>query len=190
VLQGSYQEYTHAYLPQEKFDEVVRSDHWTFARLGDEYLALYSWRDPDWVTYDTEAFDTNGLKKPFELIADGGPNNVWITEIGSKGADGSFEEFRKAITSNEPEIRPLGDPTVFSTAFDVSWNSPSQGPITFGWDAPLTVNGTEQPIADYPRIESPWARVPFDSTNYVIKGGKHTLRLDVSAPSRESDADA
>ncbi len=190
VLQGSYQEYTHAYLPQEKFDEVVRSDHWTFARLGDEYLALYSWRDPDWVTYDTEAFDTNGLKKPFELIADGGPNNVWITEIGSKGADGSFKEFRKAITSNEPEIRPLGDPTVFSTAFDVSWNSPSQGPITFGWDAPLTVNGTEQPIADYPRIESPWARVPFDSTNYVIKGGKHTLRLDVSAPSRESDADA
>ena len=115
---------------------------------------------------------------------------MWITEIGSKGADGSFEEFRSAITSNEPEIRPLGDPTVFSTAFDVSWNSPSQGPITFGWDAPLTVNGTEQPIADYPRIESPWARVPFDSTNYVIKGGKHTLRLDVSAPSRESDADA
>jgi hypothetical protein len=188
VLQGSYQLYTHAYLPQEKFDEVVRDEHWTFARLGDEYLALYSWRTPDWVTYDPDAFDTNGLKEPFELVADGGPNNVWITEIGSAGADGSFDEFRKAITANEPVVRPLGDPNVVTTAFDVDWVSPSQGPMTFGWDRPLTVNGTEQPIAEYPRIESPWARVPFDSTSYVIKSGKETLRLDVTAPSRESSA--
>ena len=190
VLQGSYQPYTHAYLPQEKFDEVVRADHWTFARLGDAYLALYSWRDPSWVTYDPTAFDTNGLKKPFELVADGGPNNVWITEIGSKGADGSFDEFRKAITANEPQVRPLGDPTVYSTAFDVSWTSPSEGPITFGWDQPLTVNGTDQPIADYPRIESPWARVAFDSTQYVVESGKQSLRLDVDAPSRASSGDA
>jgi len=190
VLQGSYMEYTHAYLPQERFDEVAADGNWTFARLGDEYLALYSWRDTTWVTYDPATTDTNGLTKPFELLADGGPNNVWITEIGSKGASGTFEEFQASITANDPVVRPLGDPEQNTTAFDVSWVSPSQGPMSFGWDQPLTVNGTEQPLGDYPRIESPWARVPFDSTDYVIESGAATLRLDVTTPSRESSADA
>lgn len=189
VLQGSYQEHTHAYLPQEKFDEVVRADHWTFARLGDQYLALYSWRTPEWVTYDS-TYDTNGLKQPFELVANGGPNNVWITEIGSKPVDGSFADFQKAIVANDPKVTPLGDPEENTTAFDVDWVSPTQGAMSFGWDKPLTAGGTEQPLGDYPRIDSPWAKVPFDSTSYVIKSGKHTLRLDASAPSRSSSGDA
>jgi len=188
VLQGSYMEYTHAYLPQERFDEVVRADHWTFARLGDEYLAIYSWREPSWVTYDTEVFDTNGLVEPFELVADGGPNNVWVTEIGSTGSHGTFGEFRAAIVEHPVQVRPLGDPNVYSTGFDVTWTSPSQGRIEFGWDRPLTVNGAVQPLSDYPRIESPWARVPFDSTDFVIKSGEHTLRVDVTEPSREPSA--
>ena len=37
---GSYMPYTHAYLPQDHFDEVVDDGGWTFARLGDEYLAI------------------------------------------------------------------------------------------------------------------------------------------------------
>ena len=37
------------------------------------------------------------MTKPFELVADGGPNDVWITELGSKGADGSFDDFQAAI---------------------------------------------------------------------------------------------
>ncbi len=129
------------------------------------------------------------MQQPFELLADGGPNNVWITEIGSKGASGTFAEFQRAITAHQPVVRPLGDPEVNSTGFDVDWTSPSQGPVTFGWDKPLTVAGTRQRIADYPRIASPWASVPFDSTKYVIKGGRHTLRLDVTAPSRKSSGD-
>ncbi len=185
ALTGSYQEYTHAYLPQEKFDEVVRADNWTFARLGDEYLALYSWRTPSWVTYDS-TFDTNGLKLPYVWWANGGPNNVWKTGYGAKDGDGTFADFQQAITANQPVVRPLGDPEVNSTGFDVDWTSPSQGPITFGWDKPLMVSGTDQPIADYPRIDSPWAQVPFDATDYVITGGKHSLHLDVTAPSRES----
>jgi hypothetical protein len=190
VLQGSYQPYTHAYFPQDHFDEVVSAGNWTFGRLGDEYLALYSWRTPRWQTYDPSEYDTNGLTKPFELVADGGPNNVWITEIGSKRADGTFAEFRDAITAHDPQVTPLGDPAEYSTGFDVTWTSPSLGPLTFGWDTPLTAGGVEQPLADYPRIDAPWAQVPFGSTAYVIKSGKQTLRLDVSKPSRESTADA
>ena len=187
-LRGSYQPYTHAYLPQDHFDEVVTSGHWTFARLGDEYLALYSWRTPEWVTYDPATYDTNGMTEPFELVAKGGPNNVWITEIGSKSAAGSFEEFRAAIEASEPVVTPLGDPAVFSTGFDVEWTSPSLGEIGFGWDRPLVVDGDEVPLDDYPRIDSPWAEVPFDSTSYDIRAGGERLQLDGTKAVRRSSA--
>lgn len=185
-LRGSYMDYTHAYLPQDAFDEVARSGRWTFARLGDNYLALYSWRPPEWVTYDPARYDTNGLTKPFELVAAGGPNNVWITEIGSAAQHGSFAAFQQAIAANEPEVHPLGDPDDDSTAFDVSWASPSAGPITFGWDAPLVVDGATQALGDYPRIDAPWGRVPFDSTSYDLRAGGHSLRIDTTKPSRTS----
>jgi hypothetical protein len=187
-LRGGYMPYTHAYLPQDAFDEVTSEGNWTFARHGDDYLALWSWRTPHWVTYDPAKVDTNGLKKPFELVADGGPNDVWITEIGSKRADGSFADFRAAIAAHEPKVTPLGDPATYSTAFDVEWTSPTQGPITFGWDRPLTADGAEQPLSGYPRIDSPWAQVPFDSTTYDIAAGGETLHLDVTKPARRASA--
>lgn len=189
VLQGSYQPYTHAYLPQDHFDEVTDSGNWTFARLGDNYLALYSWRKPAWVTYDRATTDTNGLTKPFELVANGGPNDVWITEIGSKAAAGSFAEFQSAIQANQPVITPLGDPANSSTGFDVAWTSPSQGPIAFGWDRPLTVGGSDQALSGYPRIDSPWAHVAFDSTVYDISAGQASLHLDAAMPARTSSSD-
>ena len=190
VLQGSYEPYTHAYLPQDHFDEVVSAGNWTFARLGDQYLALYSWRTPHWVTYDPKTTDTNGLKKPFELVADGGPNNVWLTEIGSKADAGTFAEFQRAIAANQPVVTPLGDPSVYKTGFDVSWTSPSQGPLTFGWDKPLTVGGKDEALSGYPRIDAPWAQVPFDSTSYAIADGKQSLKLDVTKPTRVSSGNA
>ena len=189
-LQGSYQPYTHAFLPQDHFDEVVSSGRWTFARSGGEYLALYSWRTPEWVTYDPAVVDTNGMTRPFELVAPGGPNNVWITELGSEATNGSFDRFRSSIESVEPVITPLGDPGAYSTGFDVEWTSPTEGRITFGWDRPLVVDGNEVPISGYPRIDSPWADVPFDSTSYEIRAGDHSLSLDVPGPTRRSSGDA
>lgn len=189
TLQGSYQPYTHAYLPQDHFDEVTQEGRWTFARSGDAYLALYSWRDTGWMSYDPAEVDTNGLTKPFELVASGGPNNVWITEIGHAESHGTFDEFRAAIAANEPVVTPLGDADESTTAFDVEWTSPSVGDVSFGWDSPLVVGGDERSLDDYPRIDSPWASVPFDTERYVIKGGRHTLRLDAAGPTRESSAD-
>ena len=124
-----------------------------------------------------------------ELVASGGPNNVWITEVGHADSHGSFEEFQAAIQEHEPVVTPLGDPDVSTTGFDIEWTSPSVGEVSFGWDAPLVVDGEERDLADYPRIDSPWAQVPFDSTSYVVKSGRHTLRLDTGTPSRESSAD-
>lgn len=189
-LQGGYQDYTHAYFPREHFDEVVSVGNWTIGRLDDTYLALWSWRPTRWQRYDPAEYDTNGLTEPFELVADGGPNNVWITEVGTAATHGTFEGFVEAVTTSEPAVTPLGDPAVHSTGFDVAWTSPTQGEITVGWDAPLVVAGAEQALRGYPRIDAPWAKVPFDSTGYVIASGEHRLRLDVTEPVRDSTGDA
>ncbi len=47
-----YLPYTHAYFPQERFNEVVQSGGWTFGRKGSGYVALFSWRPAHWRTYD------------------------------------------------------------------------------------------------------------------------------------------
>ena len=192
-LQGSYVESTHAYFPQERFDEVTTVGNWVLGRVGDNYVALYSWRPLRWVSYDPAEYDTDKMTEPFELVADGGPNNVWITELGSAGEYATFEAFVAAITANEPVVTPLGDAAVFSTGFNVEWVSPSQGLVEFGWERPFTVGtpdaATTVELSEYPRIDAPWAQVAFDSTAYDIEAGGETLHLDVVARTRRSSGD-
>src|SRR5262249_19687370 len=95
-----YQNFTHAYFPQDAFDEVTQRGNWTFGRKGDGYVALWSARPTRWVQYDGVTHPTRGMTKPFELIADGGPDNVWITEVGRKTEwqdKGGFDGFVEAV---------------------------------------------------------------------------------------------
>ncbi len=93
----SYLDYTHAYFPQERFDEVVQADGWTFGKRGDGYVALWSWRPTHWRTYDDPGIFTHGLTRSFDLVADGGADNTWITQVGDAQTFGSFEQFRDAV---------------------------------------------------------------------------------------------
>jgi hypothetical protein len=72
-----YEPYTHAYFPQDHFDEVVRDGHWTFARFRDGFVGLYSWRPPA-RRHGSRSPPTAGAI--FDLIASG--RNVWIVECG------------------------------------------------------------------------------------------------------------
>ena len=87
-----YQDFTHAYVPQDRFDEVVQDGNWTFVRKGDGYIALWSWRAPTWRAYDPAIYPTDGMVKPFDLVAEGGPDNVWIVEVGDATSADSFED--------------------------------------------------------------------------------------------------
>ena len=101
-------ERTHAYFPRNNFDEVVQRNGWTFGRLGDGYLALYSARPTTWTVV--------GEYANRELVADGGAENVWITELGSVADDGSFAAFVDRIAGGtvdaawtEPQLVGGGD---------------------------------------------------------------------------------
>ncbi len=127
-----YEPYTHAYVPQDRFDAVVQDGAWTFARRGDGYVALYSYRPSEWIINDPAVVATDGMMKPFDLRATGGSDNVWIVECGRRADAGSFEQFRAAISAAAIAVtaRPAGA-TGLSGGFDVAYDSPSQGMMTF-----------------------------------------------------------
>ena len=54
----------------------------------------------EWIVYDPNEYATNGMIEPFDLRANGGPNNVWIAECGRVAEWGSFTAFREAIAAS------------------------------------------------------------------------------------------
>lgn len=181
--------YTHAYFPQDHFDEVTQhtangEGTWTFGRKGDGYVALYSYRPVEWISYDPNEIATNGMVKPFDLRANGGPNNVWIVECG-RAADGqTFEQFQAAVAAAAVTVTPKGALTSTNTAFDVTYQSPSQGAVTFGWDAPFTVGGATIPLDDARRFNNPFAQSEYNGQSTHIEVDGYGLDLDVAAGTR------
>jgi hypothetical protein len=165
-----YEPYTHAYFPQDHFDEVVRDGHWTFGRFRDGYIALYSWRIAEFVDHGPSV-PTDGMTRPFDLVADGGPDDVWIVECGRAADWGSFAAFEEAVRSAPVQVTAVADglpPGAIPPFFEVVYDSPSQGRIEFSWTGPLLVRGQEVPITGYPRWDDPWAHVPFQEKNLYL----------------------
>jgi hypothetical protein len=177
---------THAYFPQAHFDEVVKQGSWTLARKDDAYVALYSRNATGWRAGQPEVYDNQGL--PFDLAAPFFVQNVWIIEMGSLSEWGSFEAFRDAILSAGVTTAPLADQggDGLGDGFDVSYDSPSQGPMSFGWHAPLVVRGQEVALSDYPRFDNPFVRTEFGETRYQIREGEYELLLDFALDLRRA----
>ncbi|HEX5096961.1 MAG TPA: hypothetical protein VFX21_13135 [Acidimicrobiia bacterium] len=164
-----YLDYTHAYFPQEYFDEVVQEGNWTFGRKGDGYVALWSQRPPTWREHDPNVVFTHGLTRPFDLVAMGGAQNVWIAEVGDAAKWETFDAFKAAITAA---------PVTVDADLNVDYTSPTEGHMRFGSTGPLTVNDTEVDLHPTARIDNPFVTVPFEGKTYEIKAGDDTLTLD------------
>jgi len=174
----SYLDYTHAYFPQEYFDEVRQSGNWTFGRKGDGYVALWSQRAPEWRTHDPAKVFTHGLTKPFDLVARGGPDNVWIVEMGDAAKWKTFDAFRRAITDASVKVAA-------GAAHAVDYTSPTEGRMTFGFSKPLTVAGKGIDLHPSSRLDNPYVQVPFEGKRYDVKAGDTSLLLDFDAWTRK-----
>jgi len=183
-----YRQETHAYVPHAHFDEVVQEGNWTFARKGDGYVALFSLLPTGWRGGQPDVFENAGL--PFDLVASGSAQNVWITECGRAAEWGSFAGFRSAFSGATVTARPLGDVDGdrMPDGYDVEYASPSQGRMTFGWHAPLVVAGVEVSLTDYDRFENPFVRTAFEKTRYEVRDGRYGLILDFATGEREASA--
>src|SRR4030095_3884416 len=174
-----WEPYTHAYFPQDHFDAVVQEGNWTFGRKGDGYVALFSWRPTRWLLYDPMGYATNGLVKPFGLLAEGGADNVWLVECGRAADWGSFDAFRAAIMQASVAVtpRPSTEPSPLSAGFDVRYDSPSQGPVTFGSTGDFTVGGQVIALRDFPRFDNPFAQVAFPAAQIHVGYAGNELHL-------------
>jgi hypothetical protein len=173
-----YRPFTHAYVPQDHFDEVRQDGNWTVAAKDGGYIALWSWRTPTWRVYDPAVHATRGMEQPFDLVAEGGPDNVWIVEVGSRETDGDLDAFMAALTAQDPEV------TRDDAGFAVRWTSPSSGAVEFSTDGPFVVEGEEQPLADFPRHESPWGSIDHLATAYRLEGDGASWAVDAEGWTR------
>lgn len=189
-----YEALTHAYFPQDHFDEVDQSGGWTFGRLGDAYVALWSWRPTIWQDLPPEelallppSVQHGPVARSFDLVAPGGAENVWIVECGRAADWGSFEAFRSAILAAPVTVATTPDASVpAGVSFDVVYASPSQGELRFGWEGPLVVRGEVVAIADYPRMSNPWVHAERGDPVMRFQRNDAFLELDWQAPSRRA----
>ncbi|MFZ4516829.1 MAG: twin-arginine translocation signal domain-containing protein [Microthrixaceae bacterium] len=174
----SYRPYTHAYFPQDRFDEVVETAGWVCGRKGDAYVALWSERPTQWRTYDPATYATDGMTRPFDLLAPGGADNAWVVEVGRAADHGSFAAFVAAVAAAAPSVvRSPG-------RIDVTYVSPSEGELRFGTQGGFTVKGAASPLRDHPRHSSPWAEQCANGEGFDISDGEVRLQLDVAHAGR------
>jgi len=174
--------YTHAWLPRDKFDEVVERDGWVFARKGAGYLALrsqnpYFWREKAQQNAvkpkgkNLSARDALYYARPEdegrELLADGA-RNIWVCQLGREANDGTFSDFVDRITSAEIVFKGMS----------VRFDSPGNGLISFCWEGPFTVDGVEIALKDYRRYDNPFMQADFGSDEIRVAAGERRLSLN------------
>jgi len=175
----SHMWFTHAYFPQHAFDEVRELGGWVFGRHGDGYVALLSMNPMRW---EDPRPDVNALIRPvgvdedlsplapYELVALG-PKNVWICELGNPSTHGSFDDFCRQVA----KASVSGDPLA------MEYVSPSVGRVEFGWEGPLTVDGQEVSLHDYPRFGNPYCHAPWDTRQFLIRHNDLELALNLGS---------
>jgi hypothetical protein len=181
----SYEPYTHAYFPTEHFDEVRREGHWTLGRRRGAYVALWSWRMPGWRRHDPAATYTAGLTGEFDLVAEGGADNVWIVEVGDVDRSGSFDAFCSAVTAagveaSAPEWAADGP----HPGFDIRYDSTAEGAIEIRPGEPLVVDGVPVSLTHEWRFDNPYTSVARGDTNVPILDDRGGWQLDLAAGTR------
>jgi hypothetical protein len=173
-----YQPLTHAFFPTERFDEVIEGDGWTAGRRGDGFVALWSWRPTAWTDPAGPEATVPWLQDRYDLVAAGGPDNVWVVEVGSQDLDGDFAEWVRTLRAAPPEVERAAD------RLAVHHRSPAAGDLRFGTEGPLVLDGAEVPLGDHPRHDSRWATIRPGARQLEIRADGHRLELDFDARRR------
>lgn len=158
LMEKSLQKYTHEYLPEDKFEKVVINDRYAFAKHGNTFVALIGLNP---LKYGTP--NENGIKD--DLLQDG-QETYWITEVGTAGFEGSFDNFINRIKSN----------TVTYADKQLTYQS-AGNTYNLTYKKSFTINGRDVDT-NYSRMDSPYASVSRKPTVIDINYGGKSLHLD------------
>ncbi|WP_432559761.1 hypothetical protein [Granulicoccus sp. GXG6511] len=177
---ANYQPFTHAFFPQQHFDEVRSVGAWTVARKGEGYVALWSHRPTRWAVSRP---NPAGLTAPYDLVAEGGAGNVWIAEVGTEDHWGDFDSFVTAVTDSEVGAIDLGTIAGIPRGYVVRYHSPTEGVLTYATDGPLTQDADEVDQRFAERIASPWVTASTDEA-WTIRHGDAAFVVELSTGRR------
>jgi hypothetical protein len=149
---------THCFFEQERFDEVRFAGNWAFARVHEGYIGIHSLHGMQ--------VGTHGQYAGRELVCSA-QENTWLVECGRKADWGTFDAF----------VNALAGALVTESEGTITYESPSIGSFTTGWDVQPTVDGQPTQLAGYPLVDSPWAYSRFGSGELVVRYGGQTYDI-------------
>lgn len=164
--------FTHAWFPRDKFDEVLETKGWIFARKGKGYIALrsqnkYFWNMESEIPYLPMPIRQHEEDKLREVIVPS-KKNIWICQMGCEADDGRFFDF----------VETLSGAGIAFSGMNVEFQSPGNGLVRFGWDGGFSVDGVTIQLHDYPRYENPYVKAEFNADEVNISMGRHELSLN------------
>jgi hypothetical protein len=181
----AYEPYTHAFFPTECFDEVDTIGGWTFGRRREAYVALWSWRPVSWREHDPAQVFTNGLLEPFDLVADGGADNVWIVEVGDRDQWESFAAFQQALGAAEVAVDDPGwDRAGPHPGFAVTFRSPTQGLLEVLAGGGQRIDGEVVDPPGTDRFANPYTHIARGTTAFAIEDAAGAWLLDLANGTR------
>lgn len=151
-----FPDFTYAYFPAGKFDQVEIHDRYAFGKKGDVYCAFIAMNP---LRYKTEERN--------ELVQQSA-ETYWITEAGSLTEDGSFETFRDRVLTNKISYNPHRKHLEYRSGNNVY-------SLEFGGD--FLVNGALADL-DYDRYESPYCQSPRKPDSLLFLFNGKSLLLD------------
>ena len=149
---------SHAWFPQERFDEVRFAGNWVFVRVKTGYVGIYSQNGIQVGDYGQYA------ERELQCWAQ---ENTWLVECGREADWKSFDAFVKALSAAR----------VTAHNGVVTYESPSVGRFVTGWDAKPTVNDTPIQLRGYPLVDSAWAHSDFGSGEMALHYGDEIYEL-------------
>jgi hypothetical protein len=149
---------SHAWFPQELFDEVRFGGNWVFVRVKQGYVGIYSQNGMQVGDYGQYA------GRELHCWAQ---ENTWLVECGREADWGSFDAFGEALSA--AKVTEQDGAVVFE--------SPSVGRFVTGWDVQPTVNGEPIQLSRYPLVDSTWAHSDFGSGELTLRYGDEIYEL-------------
>jgi glycerophosphoryl diester phosphodiesterase len=165
-------ERTHVWFPKAAFDEgsVVQASGnsnvdglWTFGRVADGFLALYSAKTPGWTT------DLPWKDKELRIEENG---NVFIYQVGSVDDFGSYGNFMDAVTQARIHVDDLDE---------CSYHVPHGSRLELHYDDDVRYGGRTFSDDAFPRFQNQYVSagyVRWTQYHYTIAHNGATLTHD------------
>lgn len=163
IIEYDLLKYTHAYFPNEKFDEVELHKNYIFGKKGDTYCALIGDNNLEYRESTTDDIIQKGQKV------------FWITEAGSKSQDGSFTQFVQRIKNNKIAFNKEKLALIYS----------SKGKkYQLNYKSDFMIN-SKIINTNYSRFDAPYIKSNRKPENLKIEFNDKTLYLDFYKMTRE-----